>query len=56
MKNLKKRTAMEENKQKIEDECVTISGRKLECIILLAMLWWMISVGAAFILGVCLNN
>ena len=46
---------MEENKQRAEDEHVEISGRKLECIILLAILWWMISVGVAFIFGVCLN-
>lgn len=46
---------MEENKQKTDNEFVTISGRKLECIILLGILWWMISVGAAFILGVCLH-
>lgn len=46
---------MEENKQNADNEFVTISGRKLECIILLGILWWMISVGAAFILGVCLH-
>lgn len=48
---------MEDNKQKTEevDDEVVVSGRKLECMIILGILWWMISVGAAFILGVCLH-
>ena len=47
---------MEENKQEIKDEEFVISGRKMECIIMLVILWWMISLGAGFVLGMMFQS
>ena len=54
--DLSRKRAMEENKQEIKDEEFVISGRKMECIIMMVILWWIISLGAGFVLGMIFQS